>query len=305
MMSLRPCHWTKVADHSAQMKSWQQRSEHILDRCLPAETIAPEPLHQAMRYSALASGKRFRPVLVYAVGEALGLEHEYCDPIATSIELIHAYSLIHDDLPAMDDDDLRRGRPTCHKAFDEATAILAGDALQALAFEVLASAENVEPQRMLRAISELAKACGSTGMAGGQAVDLAAVGKKLSADELNHMHSLKTGALIRACVRAPCLVAGVEQDILQELTEYADAVGLAFQVHDDILDVTGNSQVIGKSAHSDHEKNKPTYPSILGMEESLRQAEHLHQKALAHLKQVSLETSSLAWLAGFVVSRDR
>ncbi|MBT8064208.1 MAG: polyprenyl synthetase family protein [Gammaproteobacteria bacterium] len=258
-----------------------------------------------MRYSALAGGKRFRPVLVYAAGQAIGLAPDALDPLAVAIELIHAYSLIHDDLPAMDDDDLRRGRPTCHRAFDEATAILAGDALQALAFEVLAEELGGNPDRRLQIVHAVAEACGSTGMAGGQALDLGAVGQQIDEVALKTMHRLKTGALIRVSVTAPCLLAECESAVLDRLSVYGEAVGLAFQVHDDILDVTGNSSLIGKSTQADSARDKPTFPSLLGLDESRRQAFALRDTALACLQHVPGDTAALAWLADFVVSRDR
>ena len=294
-----------MTDFNQEIHAWQQRIEGVLDRHLPPEDCKPSELHRAMRYSALAGGKRFRPVLVYAAGKALGLPLDRLDPLATSIELIHAYSLIHDDLPAMDDDDLRRGRPTCHRAFDEATAILAGDALQALSFEVLASELEANNPRNLAIVNEIAQACGSTGMAGGQAIDLAAVGKQIDEGALKTMHRLKTGALIRASVTTPCILAGVDEEILQKFTSYGDCVGLAFQVHDDILDVTGNSELTGKSTLADIALDKPTFPSLLGLEESRRQARELREQALLSLQGITGDTSTLAWLADYVIRRDR
>lgn len=294
-----------LADPSRRIADWRTRFEQVLADHLPEENDDPAKLHQAMRYSALAGGKRFRPLLVYAVGESLGLGHDQLDPVAAAIEYIHAYSLIHDDLPAMDDDDLRRGRPTCHRAFDEATAILAGDALQALAFEVLSTLPCPDPSRALTVVAEVSRACGSLGMAGGQSLDLSAVGRKISLEALDHMHRLKTGALICAAVRAPCILASASPEMTTQLTAYGDAIGLAFQVHDDILDVTGNPELIGKTTLADSERNKPTYPSIMGLSESREQARHLHSAALDHLRALEVDTTLLAWLADFVVSRDR
>ncbi len=199
-----------MTDHLARIARWQERIESVLERSLPPDTREPVLLHRAMRYASLDGGKRFRPVLVYATGSALGLAEDTLDPVAAAIELIHAYSLIHDDLPAMDDDDLRRGRPTCHRAFDEATAILAGDALQALAFEILADELPPEQPSSLRAINAIARACGSVGMAGGQALDLGAVGQTISEQALTTMHRLKTGALITASVTIPGLLSGAD-----------------------------------------------------------------------------------------------
>jgi len=294
-----------VTEHATEILAWQQRIEKVLDRHLPQEQCKPTELHRAMRYSALDGGKRFRPVLVYAAGKALGLPLERLDPLAVSIELIHAYSLIHDDLPAMDDDDMRRGRPTCHRAFDEATAILAGDALQALSFEVLANELPANGSQSLKVINEIAQACGSTGMAGGQAIDLAAVGKQIDEDSLKTMHRLKTGALIRASVTTPCILAGVDEANLQKFSSYGECVGLAFQVHDDILDITGNSEVTGKSTLADIALDKPTFPSLLGLDESHRQARELGAQAKRNLEGIDGDTSALSWLADYVISRDR
>ena len=294
-----------MIEPSAEISAWQRRLESALDRCLPGEQQEPEQLHRAMRYSALAGGKRFRPMLVYAMGKALGLEPDRLDPIAVAIELIHAYSLIHDDLPAMDDDELRRGRPTCHRAFDEATAILAGDALQALAFDVLARELPASTGNSLTVIHEIARACGSSGMAGGQALDLGAVGRQLDEVELKNMHRLKTGALIRASVTTPCLLAGSDATTLGQAAEFGDRLGLAFQIHDDILDVAGNSALTGKSTQADAALDKPTFVSILGMEASREQALELRDQAILCLDQIPGDTATLAWLAEYVVGRDR
>jgi geranylgeranyl pyrophosphate synthase len=293
-----------ATDHAARVAAWRARFEDILDQRLPSGGQEPEALHQAMRYSALSGGKRIRPVLAYATGTALGLTAEQVDPIAAAIECIHAYSLIHDDLPAMDDDDLRRGRPTCHRAFDEATAILAGDALQALAFQILASA--LPPSRSsLAVIIEIARACGSGGMAGGQALDLAAVGLQLDEAGLKQMHRLKTGALIRASITSPCILAGADQQTLSHLARYGECVGLAFQIRDDILDVTGDSELTGKSTLADEALGKPTFVSVLGLSESRRQARELRDLAINSLYHVPENTETLAWLADFMVNRDR
>ena len=294
-----------MTDCTNQVAEWQRRFEDVLDALLPAEDREPSLLHRAMRYSALAGGKRFRPVLAYATGTALGVAETQLDAVAAAIEIIHSYSLIHDDLPAMDDDDLRRGRPTCHQAFDEATAILAGDALQALAFEILSSSLHRTSPNCLAVVNELARACGSTGMAGGQALDLGAVGRRISEGELRTMHRLKTGALIRAAVRMPCLLAGAGEETLSRLDSYASRVGLAFQVHDDILDVTGDSQLIGKSTLADAALDKPTFPSILGLDASREEALRLRDEAIDSLAGLPMDTTVLAWLADYVVSRDR
>jgi farnesyl diphosphate synthase len=292
-------------EHFAEISAWQHRFESALDQRLPGTDLTPTILHDAMRYSALAGGKRFRPVLIYACGQALGLALEELDPLACAIELIHAYSLIHDDLPAMDDDDLRRGRPSCHRAYDEATAILAGDALQALAFEILADELPQQSDRSLRLIRAVARACGSTGMAGGQVLDLSAVGTTIELGQLETMHRLKTGALIHAAVVTPCILCGVETAVYEQFSRYGQCIGLAFQIHDDILDVTGDSLVIGKSTQADAALDKPTFPSILGLGESRQAARTLSEEALGALEGISGDTSAMAWLAEYVISRDR
>jgi len=229
------------------LQALTQRADQALDACLPHAEQAPVELHRAMRYAVLGGGKRLRPLLVYAAAHALGRDDAMLDASACAVELIHAYSLVHDDLPAMDDDALRRGRPTCHIVFGEAMAILAGDALQALAFELLA-APGAAPDAAtgMRMLHALGRACGAEGMAGGQALDLTAVGRKLTLAELEHMHACKTGALIRASVALGALAAGADETTLAALDRCAAAVGLAFQVRDDILDVEGESAVIGK-----------------------------------------------------------
>ena len=305
MMNHRPFHLIPVTESATEVALWQDRFESVLEHWLPSETREPELLHRAMRYASLAGGKRFRPVLVYSAGKALGLPENMLDPVAAAIEFIHAYSLIHDDLPAMDDDDLRRGRPTCHKAFDEATAILAGDALQALAFEVLASELPPDSPNSLVAVNMVARACGSIGMAGGQALDLGAVGLTISEQALTTMHRLKTGALITASVTIPGVLSGTDTETLKHLSSYGECVGLAFQVHDDILDVTGNTELTGKSTLADEALNKPTFPSILGMANSRKRAQDLRDEAIFHLQHIKGDTNSLAWLADYVISRDR
>jgi geranylgeranyl pyrophosphate synthase len=296
---------TPVTEPSLEVAAWQDRFNSVLEERLLPESRNPVLLHRAMRYASLAGGKRFRPVLVYSTGKALGLSADELDPIAVAIEIIHAYSLIHDDLPAMDDDDLRRGRPTCHKAFDEATAILAGDALQALAFEVLASELSPTSPNSLVVINTIARACGSIGMAGGQVLDLSAVGQKISEQKLTTMHRLKTGALITAAVMAPGILSGADGETLVHLSSFGECIGLAFQVHDDILDVTGNSELTGKSTLADAALNKPTFPSILGLENSRKRAHDLRDEAIFHLQHINGDTHSLTWLADYVISRDR
>lgn len=305
MMNLQPSHLKTETEPQAEISAWQQRFESVLDRRLPGTDQTPNALHDAMRYSALAGGKRFRPVLIYASGRALDLAIDELDPLACAIELIHAYSLIHDDLPAMDDDDLRRGRPTCHRAFDEATAILAGDALQALAFEILAKELPQSSGCGLDLIKTIANACGSNGMAGGQALDLSAVGTTIDLSQLETMHRLKTGALIHASAVSPCILTGAESEIYHQFSVYGQCIGLAFQIHDDILDVTGDSRVIGKSTQADAALEKPTFPSILGLEASRGAAQKLRKEALEALEDIPGDTSAMAWLADYVINRDR
>jgi len=258
-----------------------------------------------MRYAVLGGGKRLRPVLVYATGTALGAEPERLDAAAVAVEVIHAYSLVHDDLPAMDDDSLRRGRPTCHVAFGEAMAILAGDALQALAFEVLAADTRLAPRTHVEMLRVLAAACGAHGMAGGQALDLAAIGQRLAPAELERMHVYKTGALIRASVRLGALAAGCSDEaVLDALERYGHCVGLAFQIRDDIIDVEGDSVTLGKTAGKDAANDKPTYPAILGMEASRAQLAELTGAALAALEPLGARGAELGELSRYIAARD-
>lgn len=288
------------------MPNWQARVERRLDDWLPANSLHPSRLHEAMRYAVLGGGKRVRPILVYATGAALGVSTESLDGPACAVELIHAYSLIHDDLPAMDNDDMRRGKPSCHCAFDEATAILAGDALQALAFYILAHDPFMKmpaPTR-LSMIEGLALAAGSRGMVGGQAIDFAAVGCTLDIAELEDMHIHKTGALIRAAVKLAALSApGLDHDTLQQLDHYAKCVGLAFQIRDDILDVEGDVALLGKRQGADMALNKPTYPSLLGLAEAKERARYLHEEALASLAKLDERADPLRGLSHYIVAR--
>ena len=289
-----------------QFDSYRDRVEAALDLRLPASSIQPTALHDAMRYALLGGGKRVRPILVYSAGVAVGAPLNLLDGPACAVECIHAYSLIHDDLPAMDDDDLRRGRPTCHKAFDEATAILAGDALQALAFRILSQddAGVLGPALRLQMIDRLATAAGSRGMAGGQAMDLDAVGKSLDVAALESMHVHKTGALIRASVMLGALSKpGVDAAVLERLDDYAKCIGLAFQIQDDILDVVGDTETLGKRQGADRALNKPTYVSLLGLEEARLRARSLHECALDHLAGFAEEAEPLRWLSSYIVQR--
>jgi farnesyl diphosphate synthase len=277
----------------------------VLERTLTLPDSGTARLREAMRYSVLGAGKRLRPTLVYLTGEALGAPLERLDQPAAAVELIHVYSLVHDDLPAMDDDDLRRGRPTCHRAYDEATAILVGDALQALAFAVLASdpGDGSAPLR-LEMIRVLARATGTSGMAGGQAVDLAAVGQSLTVGAIEDMHRRKTGALIQASVMLGALAAGVSGGSqLAALERFGGEIGLAFQIQDDILDVEGDPRVLGKSTGADAAHAKPTYPSTVGIETARTRARELRDAAISALDPLGPRAAALTQLANFIVAR--
>lgn len=291
---------------AVRLEAWRVRVERELDQLLPLASALPERLHAAQRYSALGPGKRIRPALVYATAETLGVALPRVDGAACAVELIHAYSLVHDDLPAMDDDDLRRGRPTCHRAFDEATAILAGDSLQVLAFSLLATHPGLadEAATRVRLIDLLAGASGTGGMAGGQALDLAAAGRTLSLAEVEQVHALKTGALIRACIQmaascAPSLSV-VERVSLGHIGEQ---VGLAFQIQDDILDVEGDAAVLGKATGSDRARDKPTYPAVAGLVAARERVRDLHDCAASLLADHGWAQSPLAALCGWLLTR--
>jgi geranylgeranyl diphosphate synthase, type II len=290
----------------ARLRGYQLRVQGVLDAALPPSTLSPQRLHAAQRYAVLSGGKRLRPLLVYCTGEALGVAADALDAPAAAVELIHSYSLVHDDLPAMDDDDLRRGQPTTHRAFDEATAILAGDALQVLAFSLLARdrAAGVSFEARLKMIQILADASGTAGMAGGQALDLSAVGRSINLEELEAMHRLKTGALIRASVLlAAACAPGLSAAEWDALDGYSEDIGLAFQIQDDILDVEGSTEDIGKTAGADAARDKPTYPSVLGLEAAKTRARELKRRACDRLALFGGRADILAWLASFVVDR--
>lgn len=298
-------------DFQAWLRGRIQQAEDMLVQTLPGEDVVPGRLHEAMRYAVLGGGKRIRAALVYAAGEAslqssvaaaaqqIALNHA-----ASAVELIHAYSLVHDDLPCMDDDTLRRGRPTVHVQFDEATAMLAGDALQPLAFESLADMP-IAPALVVQAIQLLAGAVGSRGMVGGQAIDCDSVGQVLSQDALQQMHRLKTGALLEASVLLGGIVAGASSTTREGLTRYAAAIGLAFQVADDILDVTADTATLGKTAGKDALENKPTYVSTLGLEGSRELLHELREEARMALLPLGPSAAPLASLADYIVGRDR
>jgi len=295
----------KTIDFAAWMGTIQARMESALQRLLPAPAIAPEHLHRAMRYAVLGGGKRVRPLLAFAAGELAEADPARVEVVAAAVEMIHAYSLVHDDLPCMDNDVLRRGKPTCHVEFDEATALLAGDALQPLAFQILA--EHVvadSPGAQIEMLRILALAGGSRGMAGGQAIDLASVGKTLSLPELEFMHIHKTGALIRAAaVLGACCGHGLDANELDRLEHYAKTVGLAFQVVDDVLDCAASTATLGKTAGKDAAQEKPTYVSILGLARARALAEELRAEAHAALASFGARAVRLRELADFIVLR--
>ncbi|HZT02354.1 MAG TPA: farnesyl diphosphate synthase [Steroidobacteraceae bacterium] len=291
---------------ATQLEAWRERMEGALAARLPRTDQTPERLHAAMRYSVLGGGKRVRPILLLATAHALGLAEEQVEAAACALELVHVYSLVHDDLPSMDDDDLRRGRPTCHKAYDEATALLVGDALQSLAFELLAHDPALPPDPVIRVrlVALLARAVGSLGMAGGQAIDLEAEGRKLGIGQVEEMHSMKTGALIRASVMmgAACVPA-LEPGLEQALAGFAAPIGLAFQIQDDLLDVLSDTATLGKAAGADRERGKPTYPAILGVGPSQEQVRRLHGEAMESLAPFGSRADALRGVTDWLLAR--
>ena len=294
------------ADFSVWMALIQRRAETALERLLPPAATAPARLHEAMRYAALGGGKRMRPLLCHAAGEAVGADPHSVDCAASAVELIHAYSLVHDDLPCMDDDVLRRGRPTCHVEYDEATALLVGDALQTLAFQALAEMPADLPPscpRRLSMCSLLAQAAGSRGMAGGQAIDLASVGMALTVEELEFMHIHKTGALIRAAVLLGAHCGEADAAMLDRLGHFANRAGLLFQVVDDILDTEASTATLGKTAGKDAAQDKPTYVSMLGLARAKELAARLRDEAHEALAACAADTTRLAQLTDFIVDR--
>ena len=292
----------------SRLQEFLRASSARVERTLAATFDDQHPaatLFSAMEYAALGPGKRLRPALVYACAEAIanpGTE-DRCDEAAAALECIHAYSLVHDDLPAMDDDDLRRGRATCHIQYDEATAILAGDALQTQAFELLAGAD-LDSALKVELIRELAQASGARGMVGGQAIDMAAVDQALTLAQLEQMHRFKTGALISASARIGALIAGATESQLTAITRYAEAIGLAFQVQDDILDVTADTAILGKPQGADAARNKPTYVSLLGLDGARAKADELYKEATQALTELGGHTEVLQQLADYIVHRD-
>jgi farnesyl diphosphate synthase len=292
----------------ADFQSWiavrQSHFEAVLSELLPRAEIAPQRLHEAMRYAVLDGGKRVRPLLVFAAGELAGADASRLNIAAAAVELIHAYSLVHDDMPCMDDDVLRRGKPTCHVQYDEATALLVGDSLQTLALQLLAEHRlSDDAQRQLDMIKLLAVASGSRGMAGGQAIDLASVGKSLTLPELEFMHIHKTGALIRAAVLLGAHCGSVSPAQLNKLDRFGKIIGLAFQVVDDVLDCEADTATLGKTAGKDADNGKPTYVSLLGILEARDMAQRLHREALETLAEFGDAAQRLRELADFIVLR--
>jgi geranylgeranyl pyrophosphate synthase len=297
----------ETADFGVQLEAWRLRMEDALAARLPDAELVPARLHGAMRYSVLGGGKRIRPALVFATARAVGLTEDDVEAVACAIEMVHVYSLVHDDLPAMDDDDMRRGRPTCHKAYDEATALLVGDALQPLAFQLLARDPKLpsSPAIRLKLTDMLAQAIGTFGMAGGQAIDLAVQGMKLDIAQVENMHARKTGALIRASVlmAAECATPPLDPALMAELSRFANAIGLAFQIVDDLLDVTGDASMLGKATGADSERAKPTHPAVIGIEASQQRVKLLHDQAIKALEPFGARAESLRLLANWLLSR--
>ena len=276
-----------------------------LEEVLPDSDVTPRRLHQAMRYSVLNGGKRIRPLLVYATGECLKLDVDYLDAPAIAIELIHAFSLVHDDLPSMDNDDMRRGYPTVHRQFDEATAILAADALQPLAFQVLAASPDINSKKLICLIQTVAKACGSLGMTGGQSIDLSSEGQNMTEMELEQMYALKTGALIEASVASVIFLADdLLMDRQEALRHFSWNIGIAFQIKDDILDVEGETDVIGKKAGADQRLEKATYPSLFGIEAAKQRCKTLLQTSLKKLEIFGDDAELLRSLTHYIVERN-
>jgi geranylgeranyl pyrophosphate synthase len=292
------------AELDQRLKSYTQLVDAQLEQILPPASGPASKLYKAMRYSVFNGGKRVRPALCFAAAEAIGASGDNTAKVAAAVEMIHAYSLIHDDLPAMDDDDLRRGMPTCHIAFDEATAILAGDGLQSLAFKQLTELVDLPATISLKLIAILSDLAGCHGMVSGQAVDLASTGKQLSTDELNYMHNHKTGALIEASVVMGALATNKASDTqIEALQQFARAIGLAFQIQDDILDIESSTEQLGKSQGSDSANDKATYTSILGVEKARSEADRLYQTSIDALSIFSDSAESLRTLATFIVHR--
>lgn len=299
-----------MAESNLEFEQWvslaQTHIEHVLDQHMPSANTIPTKLHEAMRYAVMGGGKRVRALLAYAAGEFCHVPKSTIDLPAAAVELIHAFSLVHDDMPCMDDDDLRRGKPSTHKQFDDATALLAGDALQSLAFELIASPElNISAEQKNQLIYTLAFATGSRGMAGGQSIDLESTGISLSKPQLEHMHQLKTGALIHAAVMLGAYCSSyIDKEKLESIEKYTQAIGLAFQVVDDILDTEADTATLGKTAGKDADNNKSTYVTILGVDAAKSLAKELHQQALTSLDQYHQEADALRGIANLILRRN-
>lgn len=283
--------------------AYLRRLEHAMDALLPPGTTDPDRLHEAMRY-ACEGGKHLRALMVYATGETLGVAAEKLDAAACAVELIHAYSLVHDDLPGMDNDDLRRGRPTVHKAYDVATGILVGDALQTLAFEALANASGLDAEQKIRMINALTRASGSLGMVGGQAVDMASENLTLSLERLESLHARKTGALILVTCQLAGIAANVSDRVRDSLEHYGERIGLAFQIQDDVLDQIADTATLGKTAGKDLAQNKSTFPSLLGLEQARQRADALFDEARDAARSISGDAEPLLWLADHIQQRN-
>lgn len=282
----------------------RQRIDSALDRVLPAESTSPEKVHAAIRWSVFAGGKRFRPILLFAVGETFGAAPELLNDTGCALELIHTYSLIHDDLPSMDNDDLRRGRATCHVRFGEATAILTGDALQTLAFKLISEDENLSADKRVRLIAEIARASGTPdGMVAGQGCDLEAESREVSAGELEQIHRLKTGALIIAAARCGAIIADTSEPELAAVTNYAAQLGLLFQITDDLLDVTATAEALGKTPGKDQRAKKATYPALYGLEATRKHLMQAHATACSSLDNIDRPTELLHNIADFILQR--
>lgn len=283
---------------------YRERVDARLNQLIPEETSEPESVHGAIRWSLFAGGKRFRPLLLMAAGQEFGAPVEVLLDTASALEMIHTYSLIHDDLPSMDNDDLRRGRPTCHIRYGEATAILAGDALQTLAFQTIAEDEKLSPEVRVRLVSEVARASATPdGMIAGQACDLAAESRDVSGIELERIHLLKTGALITCAARSGAIIAGASQTELDAMTRYSAALGLLFQITDDLLDVTGSAEVLGKTPGKDARSSKATYPALYGLEATRERARLAYSQACAALAEIERPVPLLHAIAGFILDR--
>ncbi len=286
------------------MEEYRARVNHCLTHSLPAAHLSPNELHEAMRYSVLGGGKRIRSLLAYATGIALNIDLNCIDQIAISLECVHAYSLIHDDLPSMDDAELRHGQLTCHKKFNEALAILAGDALQSLAFEILSAKNNlISSDKQLMLINILSHAIGSHGMAGGQTLDLAAEKQKISLDQLATIHQLKTGALILASIKMPAVISHCSDQQLNNLLTFGKNIGIAFQIQDDILDHVSSTEILGKTQGADEANHKMTYVTLLGLDAAKESAEKYFHAAIENLNQLPFETKLFVELAEYIVKR--